>query len=88
MYAIVRGVTDLLQRNALTDFTLRNKSLKWLAIVWGLMEIMPGLVFFGYVVFHLTAAVMWCAGLLIFSTASTSLCERPKAYVSLMLVHA
>lgn len=47
MYAIVVGVRDLVKRNALSDFTVRNKSLKWLAVVWGLMEIMPGLVFFG-----------------------------------------
>ena len=47
MYAVVTGVMDLLSHDALRNFNLNNQSLKWLAVVWGLMEILPGLIFFG-----------------------------------------
>ena len=48
VYAVVVGLKDLVEKDALRDFTLRNESLKWLAVVWGLMEILPGFIFFGY----------------------------------------
>lgn len=49
MYAIVKGVIELWENDALSDFSARNKSIKWLAVVWGLVEILPGFIFFGCV---------------------------------------
>lgn len=47
LYAVIHGMVDLLKNDALRDFQIRNKSLQWLAIVWGLHQAMPGLVFGG-----------------------------------------
>jgi hypothetical protein len=48
IFSMSVGIRDLVNDNAIVNFNLDNQSLKWLSVMWGLHQCMPGLVFAGY----------------------------------------
>ena len=76
LYAVIHGIIKLVDRNAFNDFEIRNRSLQWLAIVWGMHQAMPGIIFIGCV---LPSTILFCAACFLphASSATIRCCGAP-----------